>query len=300
MFSSPILPPSPPPPSSALLHHRRPSSSSQLWGCRRSAPCSGAHFPLAHQTGSTASRPVCILRRPSSRSMRGPICLAPTFAIGPGRCQATRWLLETGAPRDLSCFARPMSSMTDARDGCPKRSILRAQPKWKQPSIGSSVFLQRNFKDGPVADDNPWHPGRQFAMVCKTLARLRLRLLPPLEPSLGATDLRSKSPDFLLLGRGPRKGETAIAKLLVSTAMMQDKTEKTDKRTWPGATAHHPPPPATTRPLPVRSAASAWRGGNEMRRTVLVPSFGKMSCSCPPSSALAAANQVSLRPRPLV
>lgn len=105
------LPPScPPPPSSALLHHRRPSSSSQLWGCRRSAPCSGAHFPLAHQTGSTASRPVCILRRLSSRSMRGPICLAPTFAIGPGRCQATRWLLETGAPRDLSCFARPCHS----------------------------------------------------------------------------------------------------------------------------------------------------------------------------------------------
>lgn len=135
-----------------------------------------------------------------------------------------------------------MSSMTDARDGCPKRSILRAQPKWKQPSIGSSVFLQRNFKDGPVADDNPWRPGRQFAMVCKTLARLRLRLPPPLEPSLGATELRSKSPDFLLLGRGPRKGETAIAKLLVSTAMVQDKTDKTDKRTWPGATAHHPPP----------------------------------------------------------
>lgn len=192
-----------------------------------------------------------------------------------------------------------MSSMTDARDGCPKRSILRAQPKWKQPSIGSSVFLQRNFKDGPVADDNPWRPGRQFAMVCKTLARLRLRLLPPLEPSLGATELRSKSPDFLLLGRGPRKGETAIAKLLVSTAMVQDKTDKRTRERGPAPPPTIRRPPATTRPLPVRSAASAWRG-NEMRRTVLVPSFGKMSCSCPPSSALAAANQVSLRPRPLV
>lgn len=190
--------------------------------------------------------------------------------------------------------------MTDARDSCPKRSILRAQPKWKQPSIGSSVFLQRNFKDGPVADDNPWRPGRQFAMVCKTLARLRLRLLPLLEPSLGATELRSKSPDFLLLGRGPRKGETAIAKLLVSTAMVQDKTDKTDKRTWPGATAHHPPPARHHQTAPCSFRRLCMEGGNEMRRTVLVPSFGKMSCSCPPSSALAAANQVSLRPRPLV
>lgn len=140
-----------------------------------------------------------------------------------------------------------MSSMTDARDGCPKRSILRAQPKWKQPSIGSSVFLQRNFKDGPVADDNPWRPGRQFAMVCKTLARLRLRLLPPLKPSLGATELRSKSPDFLLLGRGPRKGETAIAKLLVSTAHGagqdgQDGQENVARRHRPPSAARPPPP----------------------------------------------------------
>lgn len=91
---------------------------------------------------------------------------------------------------------------------------------------------------GAPAGNLPWHaklwPG--------SVSVFFLRLLPPLEPSLGATELRSKSPDFLLLGRGPRKGETAIAKLLVSTAMVQDKTEKTDKRTWPDATAHHPPP----------------------------------------------------------
>lgn len=152
-----------------------------------------------------------------------------------------------------------MSSMTDARDGCPNRSILRAQPKWKQPSIGSSVFLQRNFKDGPVANGNPWRPGRQFAMVCKTLARLRLRL-PPLEPSLGATELRSKSPYFLLLGRGPRKGETQLPNCLCRPPWCRTRRTRRTRERGPAPPPTIRRPPATARPHPVRSAASAWRG----------------------------------------
>lgn len=67
----------------------------------------------------------------------------------------------------------------------------------------------------------------------------------------------------------------------------QDGQENVARRHRPPSAARPPPPPSA----PCSFRRLCMEGGNEMRRTVLVPSFGKMSCSCPPSSALAAANQ---------
>jgi hypothetical protein len=128
----------------------------------------------------------------------------------------------------------------------------------EQASIGWSLVAQ-TFNMTP-STTTLGAPAGKFAMVCP----LWTDSVAFIEPCLGTTEFRFKGPEISPAWPRAKKRRAAIAKLLVSTPSCR--TRRTRERGPAPPTAHR-------RSLFVRHCMG------KMQRTVLVPSFGKMSCS---------------------
>lgn len=188
----------------------------------------------------------------------------------------------------------------------PQTVHLARTTKMEQPSIGSSVFpppkkLQRRPRRRRHLAPRP--------AICHGMQNSGPAPSPSffLEPSeLGGSRDQVQTTDAQISPAWPRAKKRRNSNCQIACVDRhgagqdgqdgQDGQENVARR-------HHPPrPPSAARhhhpPLPVRSAASAWRGERDAAHRFGPKLWENVFASFPPSSALAAANQLPLRPPP--